>query len=162
MEEDAEAPLNLDDEVGGGESEAKRIKTGLFAAPSEADAAAAAVEALLGTDPNLWSINKVQFYSANREKYPSQRFVAENSDVGKELRLVDATTVECSGGYRTARAAFGLCEGASYFEVVVPAEGNVRVGWGSERGDPGAGVGYDGWQYGMRIDGTVFHESRGR
>lgn len=75
--------------------------------------------------------------------------------------------MENLGGYRQARAAYGVTDrgGAAYFEVEIPEgyTGHVRVGWSTQRGDPEAGVGYDQWQYGIRdLDGTIFHRSRGR
>ncbi len=109
-------------------------------------------------DPNLWSISKVVLYKPDREKTRIQQFAAENSDT---VKILDMCTVENSGGYRCARSAFGLAEGASYFEFTVPQQGNVRAGWSTDRGDPGASVGYDRWQYGIRAsDGAVFHNSR--
>jgi Set1/Ash2 histone methyltransferase complex subunit ASH2 len=78
---------------------------------------------------------------------------------------VDGCAISNSGGYRSVRAAYGLSEGASYFEVRLPEDhsGGCRLGWSTERGDPEATVGYDEWQYGLRDkDGAVFHNSRGR
>lgn len=51
-------------------------------------------------------------------------------------KIVGPNVLENLGGYRTGRAAFGVGEGASYFEVTVPESGAVRVGWSTERGDP--------------------------
>ncbi len=137
-------------ETMGAESEVKRSKKTKEHKPEEGE-----------FEPNMWFINKVVQYKPDREKAKQQQFWPENSDT---VKIPDACTVDNPGGYRTARAAFGLGEGASYFEVTVPAgEGSVRAGWSTERGDPGAGVGYDKWQYGLRAsDGAVFHDSRRR
>ena len=152
-----EAPLVLDDDEeerrvneASSRSESKRSKK------NSAPAAAFDEE---GGDPNLWSVSKVPRFVAEK-KVRGQCFARDNSD---SVRLVDERTVECLGGYRSGRAALGLCEGAAYFETVVPESGSVRAGWSVEHGDPGAGVGYDAWQYGIRErDGAVFHSSRGR
>ena len=69
------------------------------------------------------------------------------------------------GGYRSARGAWGLSQGATYFEVELPKlfKGHVRVGFSTERGDAEAGVGYDEWQYGIRdLDGAIFFNSKGK
>jgi hypothetical protein len=135
---------------GAAESEVKRSKKTKERKPGDGE-----------FEPNVWVISKVLPYKPDREKTKLQQFCADNSDT---VKIVDVNTVENVGGYRTARGAFGLGEGASYFEVTVPnGEGDVRAGWSTERGDYGAGVGYDKWQYGVRAsDGAVFHDSRRR
>ena len=71
----------------------------------------------------LWNISKVIPYKPGPVP-GKQRFVAENGDPKVRI-LEDGVTLENLGGYRSARAAYGISEGAAYFEVKVPV---VRTG----------------------------------
>lgn len=114
------------------------------------------------TPAPVWNIPKLRYYEPTPGTPPTQRLWAPNGDERLVLSA-DGLTVSNAGGYRTARAAFGLAEGTSYFEVVVPSEGSVRLGWSLARGDVEAPVGYDKWSFAMRAaDGYRFHDSRGR
>lgn len=111
----------------------------------------------------VWNISKVRQYQPVPGTPPTQRFWGPNGDEKLSLSP-DGLSVSSSAGYRMARAAFGVSQGACYFEIAVPAgAGAVRLGWSLVRGDPEATVGYDDWGYGMRTrDGYKFNGSRGR
>jgi len=76
----------------------------------------------------------------------------------------DRLTVANEGGYRTARASFGVSQGSWYYELqIVSKTGNVRSGWSTEKGELEAPVGFDKFGYSYRdIKGTIFHQSRGK
>lgn len=78
--------------------------------------------------------------------------------------MPDRLTATNEKGYRMVRASFGVSEGVWYYEIdILPHNGNVRLGWCTEKGDVQAPVGYDKYSYSYRDkEGTKFHESRGK
>jgi hypothetical protein len=94
------------------------------------------------------------------------RFVKENSAPQVHMSK-DGLTLHNDKGYRLARASHPAVAGRYYFEVQFladsPADSHIRVGFATQKADPQAPVGYDGFGYGIRdIDTAIVHRARRR
>jgi hypothetical protein len=94
------------------------------------------------------------------------RFVKENSAPQVHLSK-DGLTLHNDKGYRLARASHPAVAGRFYFEVQFladsPADSHIRVGFATQKADPQAPVGYDGFGYGIRdVDTAIVHRARRR
>jgi len=116
-------------------------------------------------DPYVYIPLPPKFYSPHPAIPLVMRLEKENS--APQIQISNSG-LECSNasGYRMARASFPVIEpGVYYYEVTLPrnAEGNIRLGWSTEKGDLQGPVGYDKYSYSYRSKtGQRFWRARGK